>query len=108
MQNGVLKTALLTFFLVTTPLEAHHSFAAEFDATRRITLTGVITRVDWGNPHVWFFIDVKDETTGEVTNWGAETGAPNSLIRDGWTRNTLKIGMLVSFTGSLAKEVAIV
>jgi hypothetical protein len=95
---------LVAVAVVTTPLSAHHSFIAEFDALKRVNFTGVITKVDWGNPHVWFFVDVKDEATGTVTNWGAELGGPNLLIRNGWSRHTLKIGMVVSFVGSLAKD----
>lgn len=83
---------------------AHHSFAAEFDANKRVTLTGVVTKVEWTNPHVWFYINVKDEKTGEVTNWGAEMGPPHGLQRSGWRRETLKIGEKVTVSGSLAKN----
>ena len=100
----LLAVSIASVALVATPLRAHHSFAAEFDAMKRVTLTGTITKVDWGNPHVWFFIDVREEATGNVTSWGAELNGPNGLIRNGWSRNTLKLGMLVSVTGSLAKD----
>jgi len=83
---------------------AHHSFAAEFDGNKRVTLTGVVTKVEWTNPHVWFYINVKDEKTGEVTNWGAEMGPPHGLQRGGWRRETLKIGEKVTVNGSLAKN----
>ena len=86
------------------PLVAHHSFAAEFDSTKRVDMTGVVTKVEWTNPHVWFYINVKDEATGKLVNWAAEMGSPNSLMRSGWTRNTMKVGMVVTFTGSLAKD----
>jgi hypothetical protein len=86
------------------PLVAHHSFAAEFDATKRVQLTGVVTKVEWTNPHVCFYVNVKDEATGKLVNWGAEMGSPNALNRTGWTRNTIKIGMVVTFNGALAKD----
>ena len=84
------------------PASGHHSFAAEFDATQKVSLTGVVTKVEWTNPHVWFWVNVKDAATGEVVNWGGEMGSPNALQRTGWTHNTLKVGMVVSFTGSRA------
>jgi hypothetical protein len=86
------------------PLFAHHSFAAEFDGTKRVQLTGVVTKVEWTNPHVWFYVNVKDEATGKLVNWGAEMGSPNALMRSGWTRNTMQIGMTVTFTGALSKD----
>ena len=85
-------------------MPAHHSFAAEFDADKPITLTGIVTKVEWTNPHVWFYINVKDEKTGEVTNWGAEMGPPHGLQRRGWRRDTLKIGEEVTVAGSMAKN----
>jgi hypothetical protein len=94
----------LTLFSAAAPLLAHHSFAAEFDGTKRIELTGVVTKVEWTNPHVWFYINVKDEPTGKVVNWAAEMGSPNSLMRSGWTRNTMQVGMVVTLNGSLSKD----
>jgi len=85
-------------------MSAHHSFAAEFDASKPITLKGVVTKVEWTNPHVWFYINVKDEKTGQITNWGAEMGPPHGLQRRGWRRNTLAIGEEVTVSGSLAKN----
>jgi hypothetical protein len=86
------------------PVLAHHSFAAEFDGAKRVELVGVVTKVDWTNPHVWFYVNVKDEATGKLVNWGAEMGSPNALMRTGWTRNTIQIGMTVTVNGSLAKD----
>ena len=86
------------------PVLAHHSFAAEFDATKPINLTGVVTKVEWMNPHTYFYVDVKDAQTGKVANWACEMGSPNGLTRQGWTRNTLKVGMVVSFDGTRAKD----
>jgi hypothetical protein len=91
-------------FTAAAPLFAHHSFAAEFDGTKRIQLTGVVTKVEWTNPHVWFYVNVKDEASGRLVNWGAEMGSPNALNRNGWTRNTMKVGMVVTFNGALAKD----
>jgi hypothetical protein len=86
------------------PAVGHHSFAAEFDATKPINLSGVVTKVEWMNPHTYFYIDVKDPQTGKVTNWACEMGSPNGLTRQGWTRNTLKVGMIVSLEGTRAKD----
>ncbi len=83
---------------------AHHSFSAEFDAAQQIKLTGIVTKVEWTNPHVWFYINVKDPKTGDVTNWGAEMGPPHGLQRSGWRRESLKIGDEVTVDGYLARN----
>ena len=85
-------------------LSAHHSFSAEFDATKTFKYTGPVTKVEWMNPHTFFYIDVKDEKTGKVVNWAMEMGSPNGLMRQGWTRNSMKIGDVVTVEGSLAKD----
>jgi hypothetical protein len=82
---------------------AHHSFAAEFDADQAIDLTGVVTKIEWMNPHTFFYIDVESED-GQYSNWAIELGSPNGLMRRGWTRNSLKVGDLVSVVGSQARD----
>lgn len=89
--------------ILAVPAVAHHSFAAEYDSKKPVSIKGVVTKVDWTNPHVYFYIDVEDEH-GKVTNWGMEMGPPNGLQRSGWTRNTMKIGDEVTVEGTLAKD----
>jgi hypothetical protein len=84
-------------------VSAHHSFAAEFDANSPIEITGTVTKIEWMNPHTFFYIDVRNEA-GEYENWALEMGSPNGLMRRGWTRNTLKLGDVVTVTGSRAKD----
>jgi uncharacterized protein DUF6152 len=100
----VIAAAGLGLLLASVPAIAHHSFAAEFDAAKPIKLTGSVTKVEWMNPHTYFYIDVKDEKTGQTTNWGLEMGSPNGLMRQGWTRNSMKIGDVVTVEGSAAKD----
>ena len=89
--------------LLALPAAGHHSGAA-FDPALPVNVTGAVTRVEWTNPHVWFYINVKDEKTGKVENWGAEMGPPHGLQRRGWRRETLKIGEQVTVEGSMAKN----
>jgi hypothetical protein len=96
--------AAIAFCAASVPLLAHHSFAAEFDANKRVNLTGVITQVKWQNPHVYFYIDVKDPATGKVTNWACEMGSPNGILSGGLTRDILKVGMTATVTGGTAKD----
>jgi hypothetical protein len=85
------------------PLQAHHSFAAEYDRDKGITLTGTVTKVEWTNPHVYFYIDAKDQD-GKVTNWAIELGNPAGLVRRGWKKEALTIGGTVTIVGSLARN----
>ena len=91
------------FVLATATAIAHHSFAAEFDANQKLELKGTVTKIEWMNPHTYFYLDVA-EPDGSVINWGLEMGSPNGLMRAGWTRNTLKVGDIVSVEGSRAKD----
>lgn len=86
------------------PAPAHHSGAAEFDSTKKIDLTGVVTKVEWTNPHAHFYMDVKD-SSGNVANWNLELASPNVLIRNGWKRNSIKPGDTVNVTGVRAKDI---
>jgi hypothetical protein len=104
------RTSLLTVITVgaglmlsAVPVFAHHSFAAEYDSAKPVSLTGTVTKVEWMNPHARFYINVKDDK-GSLTNWELELGSPNGLMRQGWTRNSLKEGDTVTVTGSLAKD----
>src|SRR5580693_10713592 len=99
-----LLTALAGGMLMAAmPMLAHHSFSAEYDRSQPITLKGSVTKVEWMNPHARFYLDVKDDS-GKVTNWEFELGSPNGLMRQGWTRNSMKIGDTVSVQGSQAKD----
>ena len=95
--------AVLTLALVPGVVSAHHSFAAQYDSTKQVTLQGVITKVEWTNPHVYFFLDVPDEKS-KVVNWAVEGGAPNVLYREGWKPTSLKVGDRVTILGSRAKD----
>jgi len=95
--------AALTLAAAAAPVYAHHSFAAEFDAEKAVKLTGTVTKVEWTNPHAWIHIDVTDDA-GKVANWAWELGSPTSLVRLGWTRNSLKVGTSVTFEGSRARD----
>jgi hypothetical protein len=102
--SKLFAAAVVLLLLAAVPLVAHHSFAAEFDSTKPFKLTGIVTKVEWQNPHTFFYLDITDAATKKVTNWAFEMGSPNGLMRTGWTRNTLKIGDEVTVEGSLARD----
>ena len=102
LTSALVALAALTAVQVAT-VNAHHSFAAEFDGSKPIMLKGVVTQIDWANPHVWFYIKVKDEE-GRTVRWACEMGAPHQLQQRGWLRDTMKVGDLVSVAGSLARD----
>jgi uncharacterized protein DUF6152 len=93
----------LSVLLMGASASAHHSFSSEYDASKPVTLQGVVTKVEWMNPHVYFYVNVKDDT-GKVNNWALEMGAPSGLQRQGWTRNTLQVGDTVKVEGSAARN----
>ena len=105
MKKSILVKALSgLMFTASAGALAHHSFTAEFDSNQPVTQTGIVTKVEWTNPHVWIYFNVKDEATGEVSNWGAELGPPHGLQRNGWRRSTLNIGEEITVEGWLARN----
>ena len=104
MQLAKFAAPALFLASLAAPLCAHHSFAAEYDNKQPLKLTGAVTKVNWTNPHVYFFIDVKDEQTGKVTNWSMEMAAPAVLQRSGWRKSSMNIGDVVSVEAYKAKD----
>src|SRR6266436_3103334 len=104
MPRIIVSLILISGLLLSAaPAGAHHAFATEFDSQKPVTKKGIVTKIDWANPHVWFYLNVKTEG-GAVENWGFEMGGPNSLRTSGWTRETMKIGDEVIVEGSPAKN----
>ena len=99
----LLPVALLMLAGVTS-IQAHHSFAAQYDNSKPVNMTGALTKLEWTNPHVYIYIDVTDAATSKVTNWAFEMGPPHMLQKSGWKKNSLKIGEVVSIEGWLARD----
>jgi WD40 repeat protein len=100
------KLALFAVALLGTtalPALAHHAFSAEFDSSKPVTLKGVVTKIEWMNPHTWFYVDTKTDG-GDVEHWQCETGAPIELVRRGWKKSDLKVGDQVTVQGFRAKD----
>ena len=93
----------LAVWIADRPATAHHSFAAQYDRDRPVTLKGTVIRIEWANPHIYFYLDVKDEA-GATARWAIEGGAPTSLYRAGWRKDSLKVGDIVTVHGYLARD----
>jgi DNA/RNA endonuclease YhcR with UshA esterase domain len=93
----------IAVLLAARPASAHHSFTAQYDGQKTITVKGTVTKVEWQNPHVYFYMDVKDDN-GAVANWAVENGPPNTLFREGWRKDTLKPGDIITVQGFRAKD----
>ena len=104
MPRHVLPALIVRFSLVVIqPMRAHHSETAEYDTSKPVKVTGTLTKVEWQNPHVWFYVDVKDES-GKTTTWGFSSAPPGSLLRRGVTKDALKLGAVVNVEGARARD----
>src|SRR3954447_17072506 len=103
MKTSQLVLGAALAIAAAVPLAAHHSFAAEFDVNKPVTLTGAVTRIEWGNPHIWVYLDVKDDH-GAAQPWQCEGGAPNTLTRNGWSKDSLKPTEQITIEGFMAKD----
>src|SRR3990172_9473654 len=102
-RQSTIVLAAVVASLIGGSVIAHHSFDAEFDRNKPVTLKGSVTKVEWGNPHIWIFIDVREED-GKLSNWGVEGGAPNALFREGWRKDSVKLGDVLTVEGSRARD----
>ncbi len=103
MKARLLSTMVFVGFAISLPLIAHHSFSAEYDASKPVKVTGVVTKVEWLNPHIWFYVDEKD-ANGNVTHWAFSGGAPGQLMRRGIMKDVIQPGMTVVVEGFRAKD----
>src|SRR4030095_9359382 len=104
MQRAVVSLILVSALLLSAaPAVAHHAFATEFDAAKQVTMKGIVTKIDWANPHVWFYLNVKTEN-GTIENWGFEIGGPNSITNSRLEKKTMKIGDELLVEGFLARN----
>jgi hypothetical protein len=103
MRSKLLALVVLGLLVFSASLAGHHSFAAQFDGEKPVTLTGPVTKVEWRNPHIWVYLDVRN-SDGTSTPWQCEGGAPNALTRQGWSRNTFTLGQDITVDGWRAKD----
>ena len=105
MKNNAFVSLAIIFglLLAAAPVMTHHAFSAEFDANKTFKMTGTVTKIEWANPHAWFYIDVKDDS-GMIINWGMEMASPNLLMRNGWTKASMNVGDVVTVDGFHAKN----
>ena len=101
--TGCLATGV-ALLLTAAALVAHHAESAQFDVNQPVEVTGIVKKVEWMNPHIWYYVDVKDEATGKLVTWGFSGGPPGMLARRGFTKDTMKPGMVVTVRGSRAKD----
>jgi hypothetical protein len=104
MLRNLLVVVLAVGVVAAVPLVAHHSEAAEYDATKPVRVTGIVKKVEWTNPHIWFYVEGTDEVSGRMAVWGFSGAAPNGLRRRGITKDSLKIGDTVKVQGIQAKD----
>jgi hypothetical protein len=101
--KATLAALIAGLFVAPMLAMAHHAFAAEFDSTKAVTVKGTVNKVEWTNPHIWIYVDMKDES-GAIVRWQCEGGSPNTLTRQGWSRDSLKAGEQVTIEGFRAKN----